>query len=175
MSSKTNKELLERWIGSYAILERLYTAKIIHGIGLDGIHGEDIQYLLSKCKIKPQLYRGDVSQALDIFGRRMGNFKQEHIAAILHENNITFLASNVAGHILERQKMAPNAYALLQNLGGVLYRAHNEMLAAQGGMSLDSTGQKGEGEYYTVPRLMLSYLVQHNVCVSFHTRTQRNI
>lgn len=164
----TNKELLERWIGSYAILERLYTAKIIHGIGLDGIHGEDIQYLLSKCKIKPQLYRGDVSQALDIFGRRMGNFKQEHIAAILHENNITFLASNVAGHILERQKMAPNAYALLQNLGGVLYRAHNEMLAAQGGMSLDSTGQKGEGEYYTVPRLVLSYLVRHKVCVLPH-------
>ncbi|KAL7535595.1 hypothetical protein ACHAXR_008854 [Thalassiosira sp. AJA248-18] len=164
----TNRELLERWIGSYTILERLYTGKIIHGIGLDAIHGEDIKYLLKKCTIKPQLYRGDVSQALDVYGRRMGSYKNEHIATILKENNMTFLASNVAGHILQRKGMAPNAYSLLQNLGGVLYRAHHEMLTARGDAPMVSTGHKGEGQYYTVPRLVLSYLVRHKVCVLPH-------
>jgi len=135
---------------------------------LDGIHGEDIQYLLRKSKIKPQLYRGDVSQALDIVRKNHHKVKDthvaKHIATVLKENNITFLASNVAGHILERKAMAPNAYALLQNLGGVLYRAHHEKLNAPGA----SSGHKGEGEYYTVPRVVLSYLVRHKICVLPH-------
>jgi len=164
-----NKELLERFLGSYSILERLYEANIIHGLGLDGIHGDDIRYLVGKCKIKPQLYRGDVSQALDIVRRNHHMDKEEHIATIMKENGITFLASNVAGHILEKSFMAPNAYALLQNLGGVLYRAHHEMLSAQGDSAvISTTGHKGEGQYYSVPRIVLSYLVRHKICVLPH-------
>ena len=159
---ETNKDLLERFIGSYTILEKLYEAKIIHGIGLDGIHSGDIQYLIKKCTIKPQLYRGDVSQALDVYGRRHGHQridKEEHIAKTLKENNITFLASNVAGHVLEMKAMTPNAYALLQNLGNVLFHAH----LSQGHLTIT-----GEGAYYSVPRLILSYLVRHKVCVLPH-------
>ena len=144
----TNRELLDRWVRSYTILERLYTAGFIHGIGLDGTHGADILFLLNKCEIKPQLYRGYVSQALDIYGHGLGKYKDrpEHIATILKENNITFLASNVAGHVIGRKDIAPNAYALLQGLGGVVYRAHRDLLNAQGHMPI-STGHVGE--FYT--------------------------
>ena len=165
---KTNKDLLESFLGSYALLERLYSGNIIHGIGLEGVGADDIQYLLDNCKIKPQLYRGNVMQALDIYGRRHGRQHiqdEEHIARVLKENNITFLASNAAGTILERKLVSPNAYALLQNLGGVLYRAHLE--SAQSGGKVTSS-HKGEGQYYTVPKLVLSYLVRHKVCVLPH-------
>ncbi|KAL9188570.1 hypothetical protein ACHAXT_006948 [Thalassiosira profunda] len=169
LDEATNKDLLDRWIGSYSILEKLYEAKIIHGIGLNGIHAEDIYYLLKRARVVPQLYRGDVEQALDIYGRRMGAFKNEHTARVLKENGITFLASNVAGHILEHKSMAPHAYALLQNLGGVMYRSHYDQLSAHGGdTSMLTTMHKGAGQYYTVPRLVLSYLVRHKVCVLPH-------
>ena len=160
----TNKELLDRWIGSYNILEKLYQAKIIHGLGLDGIHGEDIKYLLKKCTVKPQIYRGDVASALDIYGRRMGTHKNEHIASILKQNNMTFLASNVGAHIFKHKGMVPNAYALLQNLGGVLYRAHMAAQTAEG----NNAAVSGEREYYTMARVVLSYLVRHKVVVLPH-------
>ena len=66
---------------------------------------------------------------MDIVRRNHHKENDEHISTILKENNITFLASNVAGHILERKDMAPNAYALLQGLGGVLYRARHKVLS----------------------------------------------
>lgn len=106
-------------------------------------------------------------QALDIYGRRYGREhiqEEKHIARVLKENNITFLVSNAAGTILEGKSVSPNAYALLQNLGGVLYRAHLE--SAQSGKVTSS--HKGEGQYYTVPKLVLSYLVRHKVCVLPH-------
>ena len=164
---ETNKELLESFLDSWALLERLYAGNKIHGIGLEGIEADDIQYLLDNCKIKPQLYRGNVMQALDIYGRRYGLqhvHEEKHIARVLKENNITFLVSNAAGTILEGKSVSPNAYALLQNLGGVLYRAHLE--SAQSGKVTSS--HKGEGQYYTVPKLVLSYLVRHKVCVLPH-------
>jgi len=168
----TYKEVLDRFVDSYQVLEKLYEHKIIHGMGLDGIHGLDIRYLVERCSIKPQLYRGDISQALDILKRNhRAEESNEHIATTLLAHNITFLASNVAGHILERKPMAPNAYALLQNLGGVLYRAHHEMLNAQSAGDvavLSTSGQAGEGQYYTVPRIVLSYLVRHKICVLPH-------
>jgi len=160
---ETNKELLDRFIGSYSILEKLYEGRIIHGIGLDGIHAGDIRYLINKSRIKPQLYRGDVYQALDIYGRRHGHTrmdKDEHIATVLKENDITFLASNVGGHILEMKAMTPNAFALLQNLGSVLFHAH----LAQGHLALTTEGE----DHYSVSRLVLSYLVRHKVCVLPH-------
>lgn len=166
----TNKELLDKFIESYALLENLYTANIIHGIGLDGIHPNDIAFLLKNSKIKPQLFRGDVSQALGCFsschrGIHQAN-AEENIDTIMKEHGITFLASNVAGHILERSTMAPNAYALLQNLGGVMYRAHLES------EQNDSQGIRrhhdGDEQYYTVLRLVLSYLVRQGICVLPH-------
>ncbi|KAL7552200.1 hypothetical protein ACHAWF_015421 [Thalassiosira exigua] len=164
-----NKDLLDNWVASYTILEKLYEAKIIHGLGLDGVHSQDIQYLLDRCKIKPHLYRGIASQALGMFGNRtMATHEEGKLAGILEHNHITFLASNVAGHVLDRKSTAPNAYALLQNLGGVLYRAHHAMMTARGEEPIVSTGHKGEGQYYTVPRVVLSYLVRHKVCVLPH-------
>ena len=155
---KTNKELLDRFMESYNILEKLYEAKIIHGIGLDGIHAGDIQFLINKCKIKPQVYRGDVYQALDIYARGRID-KEEHIAKVLKDNNITFLASNVGGHIIQMKAMTPNAYALLQHLGSVLFHAH----LAQGHIA------NVEGDaFYTVARIVLAYLVRHKACVLPH-------
>lgn len=164
---ETNKELLESFLDSWALLESLYAGNKIHGIGLAGVEADDIQYLLDNCKIKPQLYRGNIMQALDIYGRRYGleHIQEEkHIARVLKENNITFLVSNAAGTILEGKSVSPNAYALLQNLGGLLYRAHLE--SAQCGKVTSS--HKGEGQYYTVPKLVLAYLVRHKVCVLPH-------
>lgn len=166
-----NKEHLDQFIGSYTVLEKLYNQNIIHGMGLDGMHGQDVDYLVERCAVKPQLYRGDISQALDILRRSHRQEKDDRIATVLKAQNVTFLASNVAGHILERKPMAPNAYALLQNLGGVLYRTHHEMLNTKsaGDLSFISTaGQNGEGQYYTVPRIVLSYLVRHKICVLPH-------
>jgi hypothetical protein len=162
---ETNKELLESFLASYALLERLYDQNIIHGIGLDGVNPDDIQYLLDNCNVKPQLYRGTVMQALDIYGRHHGreDIHDKHVLGqVLKENNITFLATNAVGTILARKDISPNAYALLQNLGGVLYRAHNAQ------SSKFTSSQKGDGQYYTVPKLVLSYLVRHKVCVIPH-------
>ncbi len=163
---ETNKELLESFLASYALLERLYDHDKIHGIGLEGVRADDIQYLLDNCKVKPQLYRGNMMQALDIYGRHHGrpSWRKHALGQVLRENNITFLASNAAGTILSKKDVTPNAYALLQNLGGVLYRAHLE--SAQSGKVTSS--QKGDGQYYTVPKLVLSYLVRHKVCVLPH-------
>lgn len=162
----TNRELLRKVIESYALLENLYTANIIQGIGLDGMHADDILYLLRNSKIRPQLYRGDVSQAFGISSHRrlqQANKAEENIATIMKEHDITFLASNVAGHILERSTITPNAYALLQNLGGVIYRAHLE--GVQHGIKRHQDGQE---QYYTVLRLVLSYLVRQGICVLPH-------
>ena len=119
---------------------------------------------------------------MDIVRRNHHKENDEHISTILKENNITFLASNVAGHILERKDMAPNAYALLQGLGGVLYRARHKVLSRHpadddGGddnffhddpPAVRALNPAGEGGYYTVSRIVLSYLVRHGICVLPH-------
>lgn len=162
-----NKELLESFVGSYSILEKLYEAEIIHGLGLDGMHGDDILYLLKRCKVRPQLYRGDVAQALDIIrgeGINALHFHGEEDITATRNENITFLASNVAGHVLQRRDEAPNAYMLLQNLGGLLFRSHHEMLSARG----DPATADASDPYFTVPRVVMSFLVRHEICVLPH-------
>jgi len=169
LDEESNRQLLELFLGSYTLLKRLYDGNIIHGFGLDGVEANDIQYLLNKSQIKPLLYRGNVEQALDIYSRRHGHDhiqEEKHIASILKKNNVTFLVANAAGTILDGKEAAPNAYALLQNLGSVLYKAH-QVSSTQGSTAVTS-GHKGEGLYYTVPKLVLAYLVHHKVCVLPH-------
>jgi hypothetical protein len=169
LDEESNRQLLESFLGSYTLLRRLYDGNIIHGFGLDGVEANDIQYLLNKSQIKPLLYRGNVEQALDIYSRRHGHDhiqEEKHIASILKQNNVTFLVANAAGTILDGKEAAPNAYALLQNLGSVLYKAH-QASSAHGSHAVTS-GHKGEGLYYTVPKLVLAYLVHHKVCVLPH-------
>ncbi|KAL7517617.1 hypothetical protein ACHAWX_002523 [Stephanocyclus meneghinianus] len=116
------------------------------------------------------MYRGDVSQALDGYGRRMGIHSfddHHHVGDLLKEKNITFLASNVAGHILEKKDEAPNAYGLLQVLGKILFRSHREMLATHEGVSYHSITNSND-EYFTVPRLALAYLIRHGVVALPH-------
>ena len=161
------QDTLNQWIGSWKVLEKLYDAKIIHGIGLDGTSARDLSYLLHHSNTVPQLYRGDASQALDGYGRRMDNGNSrgdERVALILKEKGVTFLASNVAGHILEKKEVAPHAYALLEMLGEVVFRAHHQMPKH----SLVTAAHKGAGEYYTVPRLVLAYLIRNGVCALPH-------
>ncbi|KAL3805127.1 hypothetical protein HJC23_003355 [Cyclotella cryptica] len=165
-----NLQVLQRWIDSWGVLETLYEANILHGIGVDGTTERDLKLLLKHCKVVPQLYRGDVSQALDGYGRRMGvhSFDDEHhVGDLLKEENITFLASNVAGHILEKKDDTPNAYGLLQVLGKVLFRSHREMLTTQEGSSYQSITNSND-EYFTVPRLVLAYLIRHGVVALPH-------
>lgn len=147
-----NQHILDAWMESWHVLEALYEAKIIYGVGLDGTHPTDVEYLLGRCKVKPQLYRGDVSKALEGYGRRMGQSAMG-VSSILKESGATFLASNVAGHVLERKNSVPNAYGMLEHLGDTLYRSHHPHEAES------STAR------YTVPRLVLAYLVRHSVCV----------
>lgn len=166
-----NADLLHQWLESWDILEKLYEANILHGIGLDGTTAGDLSYLIEHSRITPMIYRGDVSQALEGYSRRVGTHSSDvelRIAEVLKEKNVTFLASNVVGHILERKDVAPNAYGLLQILGNVLFQAHREMLESQGEAMPFKSEHKGAGEYYTVPRLVLSYLVRHEVCVLPH-------
>jgi diketogulonate reductase-like aldo/keto reductase len=161
-----NSKLLQQWIDSWGVLEKLYEANILHGIGVDGTTEGDLKLLLKHCRIAPQIYRGDVSQALDSYGRKMGvhTFNEERrVEKLLKEKNITFLASNVAGHVLEKKDQAPNAHGLLQILGKILFHSHRESVASQGG-SISNSNE----EYYTVPRLALAYLVRHGVVALPH-------
>ena len=169
LDEKTNAGLIQSWIDSWGALERLYEADIIHGIGVDGTAEADLKLLLDHCKIAPQMYRGDVSQALDGYGRKMGVHSisdYHHVETLLKENNITFLASNVAGHVLEKKDQAPNAYSLMQVLGKMLFYSHRELLASRNGALQPSTGS--EVDYYSVPRLALAYLVRHGVVALPH-------
>lgn len=165
---------VEKWAESYNVLEKLYDKKLIQGIGFDGVYVEDVREFLKHCRIQPQIYRGDVYQALEGFGRRMGVGNHisdgKELQQVLKDNVITFLASNVAGHILSNKHLRPNAYGLLQHLGSVLYHAHREYTSQNGEDNTFSINHKG-GEYYTVPRLILAYLVRHNVGVlPLHTK-----
>ena len=169
--SPVNDAKLNKWKESYNVVEKLYDKKFIHGIGFDGVYSEDVQELLPKCRIKPQIYRGDVYQALEGFGRRMGVGNSisdgKELQQVLQDHNITFLSSNVAGHVLENKHLRPYAYGLLQHLGSILYHAHREYNEQNGVDSIISTNLKG-GEYYTVPRLILAYLVKHKIGVLPH-------
>lgn len=169
--TSVNNEKVDKWTESYNVVEKLYEKKLIRGIGFDGVYAEDAQALLPKCRIKPQIYRGDVYQALEGYGRRMGVGNHlsdgKELQQVLQDHNITFLSSNVAGHVLENKHLRPNAYGLLQHLGTILYHAHREYNEQNGVESIISTNLKG-GEYYTVPRLILAYLVKHKVGVLPH-------
>lgn len=164
LEEEANISILQKWIDSWGVLEKLYEANILHGIGVDGTTEGDLNLLLNHCSVVPLLYRGDVSQALDGYGRKMGVHSSNeylHVEGLLRDKNITFLASNVAGHVLEKKERAPNAYALMQMLGKVLYNAHREILALEGGSS--QAMSNSEQDYYSVPRLALAYLVRHGV------------
>ena len=169
--STANDEKIKEWSESYDVVEKLYDKRLVSGIGIDGVHVEDVHDIIQRCRIKPQIYRGDVSQVMEGFGTWMGvdNHSSDHnqLQKVLHDQNVTFLASNVAGHILEKKSLRPNAYGLLQHLGSVLYHAHREYNERNGVDSIMSTNLKG-GEYYTVPRLILAYLVKHKICVLPH-------
>ncbi|KAL7444780.1 hypothetical protein ACHAXM_009674 [Skeletonema potamos] len=164
-------EKISKWTESYNVVEKMYDKNLISGIGFDGVYVEDVREFIEKCRIKPQIYRGDVYQALEGYGRRMGVGNRvsdgKELQQVLKDHNITFLASNVAGHVLENKHLRPNAYGLLQHLGSVLYNAHREYNVQNGVDSIMNTNHKG-GEYYTVPRLILAYLVKHKVGVLPH-------
>ena len=170
-TSPANYEKLEKWTESYNVVEKLYDKKLISGIGFDGVYVEDVREFIQKCRIKPQIYRGDVYQALEGYGRRMGVGNHisdgKELQQVLQDHNVTFLSSNVAGHVLENKHLRPHAYGLLQHLGSVLYHAHREYNEQNGVDSIISTNLKG-GEYYTVPRLILAYLVKRKVGVLPH-------
>ena len=169
--SLVNNEKLEKWMESYNVMEALYDKNLISGIGFDGVYVEDVREFVQKCRVKPQIYRGDVYQALEGYGRRMGVGNRisdgKELQQVLQDHNVTFLSSNVAGHVLENKHSRPNAYGLLQHLGSVLYNAHREYNEKNGVDGIISTNLKG-GEYYTVPRLILAYLVKHKVGVLPH-------
>mmetsp|Transcript_9453 Transcript_9453/g.19594 ORF Transcript_9453/g.19594 Transcript_9453/m.19594 type:complete len:962 (+) Transcript_9453:57-2942(+) len=163
-----HKMTLDKWVESWEILKKMYDAKIIHGIGLDSATAGDLHYLFEHSDIVPLMYRGDISKAVDGYGRRMGNRMpgvEDGVASMLKEKGVTYLANNVAGHILERKDTAPNAYALLQMLGEVIFRAHHQLMPDH---NLVTAARKGSSEYYTVPRLVLSYLIRHGVCALPH-------
>lgn len=164
-------EKINKWTESYNVVENLYDKKLISGIGFDGVYVEDVREFIQKCRIKPQIYRGDVYQALEGYGRRMGVGNRvsdgKELQQVLKDHNVTFLSSNVAGHVLENKHLRPHAYGLLQHLGSVLYNAHREYNLQTGVDGIISTNHKG-GEYYTVPRLVLAYLVKHKVGVLPH-------
>ena len=164
-------EKINKWTESYDVVEKLYDKHLIQGIGFDGVYVEDVREFLQNCRVKPQIYRGDVYQALEGYGRRMGVgyyvSAGDELQRVLKDHNITFLASNVAGHVLENKPFRPHAYGLLQTLGSVLFHAHREYNAHNGIDNIISTNHKG-GEYYTVPRLILAYLVKHKVGVLPH-------
>ncbi|KAL7514713.1 hypothetical protein ACHAXN_012095 [Cyclotella atomus] len=164
-----NLESIQKWVDSYGVLEKLYQSNILHGIGVDGATDGDLDLLLTHCQITPHLYRGDVSQALDGYGRKMGAHTSNeylHVEHVLRDKNITFLASNVAGHVLEKKDQSPNALSLLELLGKILFRAHREMLASQEGV--EQTITDTDQDYYSVPRLALAYLVRHGVVALPH-------
>ena len=169
--SPSTNDKVEKWAESYNVLEKLYDKKLIQGIGFDGVYVEDVREFLKHCRIQPQIYRGDVYQALEGYGRRMGVGNHisdgKELQQVLKDHNITFLASNVAGHVLSNKHLRPNAYGLLQHLGSVLYHAHREYTSQNGADNTFRINHKG-GEYYTVPRLILAYLVRHNVGVLPH-------
>lgn len=169
--SPVNDEKVEKWMESYNVMEALYDRNLISGIGFDGVYVEDVREFVQKCRIKPQIYRGDVYQALEGYGRKMGVGNHisdgKELQQVLQDHNVTFLSSNVAGHVLENKHLRPHAYGLLQNLGSVLYNAHREYNEKNGVDGIISTNFKG-GEYYTVPRLILAYLVKHKVGVLPH-------
>ena len=170
-TSAAINEKIDKWTESYNVVEKLYDKKLISGIGFDGVYVEDVREFIQKCRIKPQIYRGGVYQALEGYGRRMsvGNHISDgkELQQVLKDHNVTFLSSNVAGHVLENKHLRPHAYGLLQHLGSVLYNAHREYNLHNGVDSIISTNHKG-GEYYTVPRLILAYLVKHKVGVLPH-------
>lgn len=169
LDKAANSETIQRWIDSYGVLEKLYDANILHGIGIDRATDGDLKLLLQHCRITPHLYRGDVSQALDGYGRKMGAHSSNeylHVEHLLRDKNIIFLASNVAGHVLEKKDLTPNAYSLMQLLGKILFHAHREMLASQEGAA--QTIIDAEEDFYSVPRLALAYLVRHGVVALPH-------
>ena len=163
-SDEGNADNLERFMQSYRVLERLYEGGLIASLGLDGAHESDVKHLLSNCKTKPQLYRGDVASALH-YAPHLAKHEEfdNSLAKLLQSEDITYMASNVAGHVLSKISICPNAYHLLQNLGGVLYRAHLLQLTKDG-TTLSQTRQ----EYYSVARVILSFLVSQKVVVSPH-------
>ena len=167
--SPSTNDKVEKWAESYNVLEKLYDKKLIQGIGFDGVYVEDVREFLKHCRIQPQIYRGDVYQALEGYGRRILGSRSDgkELQQVLKDHNITFLASNVAGHVLSNKHLRPNAYGLLQHLGSVLYHAHREYTSQNGEDNTFSINHKG-GEYYTVPRLILAYLVRHKVGVLPH-------
>ena len=166
-SDEGNADNLERFMQSYRVLERLYEGGLIDGLGLDGAHEKDVKHLLRNCEIKPQLYRGrgDVPSAFH-YAPHLAKHDEfdSSIAKLLQTEDITYMASNVAGHLLSTSSVCPNAYHLLQNLGGVLYRAHTLQLTRDGTTLSHSNSQ----EYYSVARVILSFLVSQKVVVSPH-------
>lgn len=165
-SDEGNADNLERFMQSYRVLERLYEGGLIEGLGLDGAHEIDVRYLLGNCKTKPQLYRGDVAKSALHYAPHLSKHEEfdSSIAKLLQSEDITYMASNVAGHVLSKSSVCPNAYHLLQNLGGALYRAHHLQLTKDG-TTLSHTSSQ---DYYSVARVILSFLVSQKVVVSPH-------
>ena len=164
LDETSNLQQIQSWIDSWGVLEKLYEKGLVHGIGVDGTTESDLKLLIDHCSITPQIYRGDLSQALDGYGKQMGarwSRQYYNVGDLLKDKNITFLARDAVGNILDKKDVTPNAYGLMQILGKVIFHSHRKMPDSQEGLLQSIINS--EDEYYTVPQLALSYLVRHQV------------
>tara|TARA_B100000902_G_scaffold226247_1_gene214809 strand:- start:24908 stop:26932 length:2025 start_codon:yes stop_codon:yes gene_type:complete len=94
------------WKGSWKALEEFYIHGKLKNIGISNFDINDLNELLSFCKVVPQLYQGNAWQL----------WFRPKVIDLLKKEKILFQAYNVVDGIVNRQSAAPNAYKALTNI-----------------------------------------------------------
>tara|TARA_B100000073_G_scaffold345994_2_gene356300 strand:- start:2028 stop:3101 length:1074 start_codon:yes stop_codon:yes gene_type:complete len=94
------------WKGSWKALEEFYINGKLKNIGISNFDINDLNELLSFCKVVPQLYQGNAWQL----------WFRPKVIDLLKKEKILFQAYNVVDGIVNRQSAAPNAYKALTNI-----------------------------------------------------------
>ena len=94
------------WKGSWKALEEFYIAGKLKNIGISNFELDDLNELLSFCKVVPQLYQGNAWQL----------WYRPKVLQLLRKEKVLFQAYNVVDGIVTRQSAAPRAYKVLANI-----------------------------------------------------------
>ena len=87
----------DAWKGSWQALEEFYAAGRLKNIGVSNFELDDLNELVSSCKVVPQLYQGNAWQLW---------FRPE-VLQRLREKNVLYQAYNVVNGIVTRESAAP--------------------------------------------------------------------
>lgn len=137
----------ESWKESWRALEEAYANQKINSIGVSNFNIDELNELLSFCKVKPHFYQGSIWSVLfDV-----------DLMTLLRENSVLFHAFNVMKGIIHRKDVAPHAFRMLENISKEIRLTNDK----------ENKRSDVEGkEIDPASRLILAWLVQHGIAVS---------